>query len=331
MACFDNIIALKELCTEQTPSSGVYLNDVGVDLNLVNSVITKEYASPDEFVAAKINSALTEVKNEIYTAFSKGIVTKTVVDNSRVGYTQPNLQVVTGGDYRGVYFQVYNNANYFEVEIASVDLHVNFTGTVAILVYDLDQNKLLDTFNVSAVAGEIVTSYQHLKYLSSKKVLNLWIGYDATGIDSYKTVTHSGQCCGNYCLNNGYIRAKGTSLTGSFIASNLTTLQDTAGISLTYSLTCDSFNWMCSFSNILALPIAYKVASDIYRTAFAITPQSRSNNQTTIQSDLMKENFAWYETKYSDSLPNIIKRISLPSDTVCFSCNPPVRNRVILP
>ena len=330
MACFDQIIGLKELCTGYTPSSGIYLNDIGVSLDLVNSVITKEYTGPSDFVASKIDHAINEVKNEVYGYFAKDIKTRSVIDNGRIGYVNPNMTVVTGGGNRGIELSVYNNANYFSLEIAGIELFTDFTGTIPVKIYDVDQALLLDTVNVTSVAGEISSAFPHLKYQSNRKYLNLWIGYNATGINSYKTTTHKGQCCGVYHLTNSYVRAKGATAT-SYIESGLTQITDTAGMSINYSLVCDPYGWMCNFAQLLSLPIAYKVAADIYRTALMVTPGVRSNNSTTVNSEMMKANFEWHEMQYREKLNNILKRVYLPTDSICFQCEQPSSNAIILP
>lgn len=330
MACFDNIVALKELCTSVTPVSGVYLNDVGVDLNLVSSVITKSDGTVQEFVDAKINFAIEQVKTEVYSKFSNRIVARTLVDNARVGYTSPNMVSVTGGGNRGVFFQVYNNANYFQLEIAGIDLQTNFTGTIPVFIYDLDQAKLLETVNITSVAGEISQAFPHLTFTSNKKYLNLWIGYDATGINSYKTTTTRNPCCGVVCNRTEYVKVTGTTAT-SFIESGLTNISDTAGISITYSLACDPYGWICTQARLLALPIAYKVAAEIYRQAILQTPQTRSNNATTVNTELLDRNYSFYVGKYEETMKAILSNMSLPNDSICFECRKPVRNTVILP
>lgn len=330
MACFDNLVALKELCTSVTPVSGIYLNDVSVDLNLVSSVITKSDGTNQEFIDAKINLAIEQIRNEVYSQFSNKIKATSLTDNARVGYTLPNMVTVAGGGYRGITFEIPNNANFFQLELASLDLHVNFTGTVNVLVYDLDQNLLLETIPVEAVAGQIITVYPHKVFKSNKKCLNLWIGYLSTGISSYKTVTHKGQCCGNYCLNTRYTKARGTVAT-SFIESGQTGIQDTAGISFTYSISCDPYGWICSYARLFSLPIAYKVASDVYRQGVLQTPQTRSNNSTTVNAELMERNYNFYESKYQESMKRVLSGIKLPCDNVCFECKSLARTTLTLP
>lgn len=328
--CFNQIIGLKELCTGWTPTSGIYLNDIGVNLDLVNSVITKEYTGPTDFIESKISHAINEVKSEVYGYFAKDIKAKTVIDNSRIGYVNPNMVSVTGGGNRGVWVQVYNQANYFDFELAGLELFTNHTGTIPVKVYDLDQALLLDTINVDCTAGEIAVVYPHKIYHSEKKQLNLWIGYDATGINSYKTTTTKGQCCGVYHMKNSYVVAKGATAT-SYIESGLTAIADTAGISINYSLVCDQYGWMCNFARLLALPIAHKVCADICRSAFSVVPGVRTNTSTTVNSEVMKFNWEFYERNYREKLNNILQRIYLPTDSACFSCNSPSKHAVILP
>jgi hypothetical protein len=332
MACFDNLIALKELCQGVTPVSGIYFNDIGVDLTLIESILTKEYSGSEAYIQAKQAIALKQIQLEVAAHFGPAIKTRTIIDNARVGYTYPNLVSVAGAaNHRGLSFSVYNQANYLNLEIASIDLHVDVTASVDVLIYDTDQSKLLATIPVDGVAGQIVTVYPHTLLTSGKKYLNLFIGYDSTGINSYKTATHKGQCCGVYSLTNSYVKAQGVSVTGLFTDENFTALQDTAGVSVTYSLSCDSTSWMCAFAQLLALPLAYKTAAEVYRSALHIAPISRANSTTTVNQEIMNANWAWHEGKYREAMDSILRRMHLPKDSICFECDSYVRHQVILP
>lgn len=331
-ACFDNIVSLREYCTEETSVSDIYLNDIGLNKDQIEQLITGDYATVKSLVENTISMSIKEITAEIYGHFSNRIQTASAIESGIVGVPpSSSYTTVTGGDYRGIYLSLKNGANYLNFELAAVSLFLDHSGVVNVLVYDLDQNKLLETIPVTAVAGQIVEVYPNSIYESGMKSLNLWIGYDATAIDSYKTLTRSSVCCGNYGRKTTYLQANGTSLTGDFITANLEYLQDTAGVGVRYSIWCDSYAWMCTYARLLALPIAYKTASELYRRGLMVSPNTRTNNSTTTNTDLLTANFNWHESKYRESMDRILKNIHLPSTSVCFQCKSPVTNAIILP
>jgi len=216
-------------------------------------------------------------------------------------------------------------------QVASLGLHVDFSGDVDVLVYDLNTNTLLDTITITAVAGQVVTVYPQKVYSSHYKNLNLWIGYDSTGIDSYKTVTRSTVCCGNFGRKTEYLASSGQSVTGDFISSNLTSLTTTSGISVNYSIWCDSEAWLCSYARLIATPVAHKVCAEIYRRGKMISPLTRTNNSTTTNADLMKENMEWHDYKYTEGMNLLMSTVHLPNNNACFVCDSRVNHKIILP
>lgn len=320
MGCFDNIVGLKELCTETTPKSGLYLNHIGVSLSLIEDVITKDYAGPSEYVAGKMDYAISAIKQELSVLAGDKIKTRTVINDGRIGYPMPNKQLVAGANnFRGIPITIPSNAYYFIFQLAKIELFLNFTGTVTVNVYDLDQAKIIGTVDIDTVAGEISTGYTDIAIASSARDMNLFIAYDSTGISSYKTVTHKGQCCGNTTYRSAHITARGGYAT-TFLKSGITAIQDTAGMSIGYSLSCDPEGWMCNFSRQLAPAIAHKAASEIYRCAVMVSPTMRTNNSSTINAGSMQSNYEYHDAKYREALSEILKNVSLPCGSVCYEC-----------
>jgi len=337
MACFDNIIALKELCTETEPTSGIYLNDVGITKAFIESVITSDYGTPSvsevtDFVTSKTNQAIRIIKNAIHGRFGNKINSSTLISDHRLGYTQDNMVAVAGGSWKGIQLSLNNSTNHVNASISSLSLQVNFSGNVDILIYDLFQDKLLYTLPVTAVSGEIVTIYPHKVIESYGRPLNLFIGYDATGITSVQTYIRDGQCCGISSCTTSYMTAKGvTNSSGTFTNENMSQINHTAGLSVTYSLNCDSFSWMCDYAQVLALPIAYKTASEMYLHAIQNGLNQRSSNNTNLNVDQLKETQGFYELQFREQLDSVLQNMNLPKESVCFQCKTPARTAVVLP
>lgn len=337
MACFDDVVALKELCSETVPFSGIYLNDVGITKKFIESVNTSDYQIQGEdavqnFVTSKTNQAIRVIKNAIFGRYGNRINATSLITDHRLGFTQDNMVTVAGGNHRGIQITLRNTANHVNLNLSSVSLQVNVTGTVNILIYDLLQNKLLYTLPVSAVSGQIVTIYPHTVIESYGRPLNLFIGYNAAGVDSVQTYIRDGQCCGISSCTTSFMSAKGvTNSSGTFTNENMTQINNTAGLSLTYSLVCDPYSWMCDYAMVLALPIAYKTASEIYLHGIQNGLNERSSNNVNLNMEQMKETQEKYEFMYREQLDSVLHNMNLPSESICFQCKSPARTAVVLP
>lgn len=331
MGCFDNIVSLREYCTPQSPTSDIYLNDIGLSKTAIEDIITGDYTTVQSLVDQMITTSIREVISSINIHFSSRIKTHSAIESGVIGVPDGSNDIIAGGGYRGLNCYLYNGNSYLNFELSSLSLHLDYSGSVDVLIYDLNQNVLLDTIPITAVAGQTVEIYPHKKYTSAYNRLNLWIGYDSDGIDSYSTLTRSSVCCGNYGRKSEYVQANGTSVTGDFISANQTNLTQTSGIGIKYSVWCDTEAWLCAYSRMLSTPIAHKVASEIYRRGLMVSPMTRTNNSTTTNSDLMTANFNWHETKYREAMSAILPSIHLPNDNACFVCQSYASNVIILP
>jgi len=329
MACFDNILALKETCTSDT-TSGYYLNDFGVNKKEIEAIITSEYDNVQNFVDEKIRFNVDIITNDVVNHFRQ-VRAKTLVQSHRVGIFNKNKVVTAGGDNRGIHLNVCNTDNFLDVYISEISLLTDFTGTIPVNVYDLTQGKLLDTISVASTAGEVSTAFAHKTYKTSKQGIDLFLAYDTTGINSYKTTIRSGICCGNYTCSNSYVTSKGAKVVSTFTNENLVNLPDTAGLSVLYSVNCDNKGWLCTYLKQIALAVGYKVCSDIMRMGATVSPTTRTNNSTTLNKDNLMERFDWYELKYRETMTNILGNIFLPTDNVCFTCSSPVKHGSAIP
>lgn len=332
MACFDNVVSLKELCETPDTFSGIYLNDIGVTRQFIEDIITSDSTHITDFLSGKITHALRVVQSAVHAHMGGRINANTLITSHRLGWPLNNTPTSAGGDWKGIQLTLNNYSNFVSLELSQLSLQVNTTGTVPVRVYDLYQNVLLDTINVSAVSGQVVTVYPHKVYQSEGRPLNLFVGYNATGITSVTTTIRQNQCCGIVACTNEYLQAKGvTNTTGHFIDEDCTGIAHTGGVSLVYSLSCDTYSWMCGYARALALPIAYKVASEMYLHGILNAVNSRSSNTVNLNVEQMNQAQAFYEAQYNQLLNNVLHNMVIPSDNACFNCNAPVRSAVIMP
>lgn len=336
--CFEHLIALRGACSDEESLYSIWVNDLGIDMNFISQVITKDYTDPADFFNRKKNFAIKTVANQIHNFLKPKYKASTVIQNFRVGHFQENLKLIAGtGTLKGIELDLCQSNSYLDVFINEIALQINSTGSVDVLVYDLTQNKLLDTITVDVqVADEITRVFVNKVYKSDKKRINLFIGYDSTGISSNTTRLKKDcvNCSGNYYkeITNPYekIRAAQIAQSDPKIKENLDYLNETGGLSVVHSLSCNHENWLCSISNQMAFPVLYKTAYLIYDHAQTSRDQ-RVNTSVTLNAEMVQERLDKMDFYYSESMNNLLQNIKPPQDEICFACKDNVRMVVQMP
>jgi hypothetical protein len=324
MGCFDDLISIKGNCTDVTPTSGFYLDDIDLYRGEVEKFIQEPYNDVDSFVADKISFATKTVARTIHSQYEQNYLSRTILNGERIGFPTDNLQLKTGSNnLRGIEIELCNYDSFVDFYLSDLSLFIDTSGAVNVFVYDLIQNKLLDTIPVTAVAGNITTVYPHKRYHSDRKRLHLFIGYNSTGINSYYTTVQNGSCysCKNQNKINNWLSVNGADVpvASTKIESNLTSVDHTSGILLNYSLECNHEDWLCTNARSLAMPILFRTAADIM--SYAIMTTERFNSRTNIDVNELKAKRDYYEANYKSHLESIASRMLLPSDRICFICN----------
>lgn len=337
MGCFDNIVTVQGTCNDEVSESGITLLDIGISLNELNDYITSDYPNGQALGDSKISFARKLIVNEIYKHFQDKFIAKSVIDGQVVGYQSDNMSVISGtaNTLKGVEIKTCTEDSYTSFYISSISLFTDYTGDVDVFVYDLKQNKLLDTIVIACVAGQISKTFINKTYNSGRLDMDIIICYDTTAINSYKTYPKLNGCTdcnssGTSYLNK-YLKAGGINILSASdkINENLSYQTDTAGISLTYSLNCDYENWLCTIKHLIALPLAYKAAELIME--YALHSSDRVNSRKILDTETIEARRQHYATKYYESKNSIIKNMTLPTDSKCFKCRQPLRTATILP
>lgn len=333
MSCFDNFISIKGRCDNASPTSGLWLDSIGLTYNQLSDIVQDNYNSVEQFFDEKLFLSTEIIVNQIITHISPSLKTTSIIEGQRLGQYNSNMNLIAGqaGQLKGIYLEVCNDRNFVELFISDLTLFVNQTAQVDLFVYDLFQNKLIDTISVNAIANEQVNVIVNKKYYSDRKTLNLFIGYDSTNTSSYQSTltTSCGSCQMKVCLNS-YLSAQGgkMAIANSKLLSNFYGASDTAGISFNYNINCNHRAWLCSIINVLSLPILYKLASEIYHYA---TITHRSNDTTLVNAKKMKQQYDDMEFRYREAIDNVLKTMRLPTDSECFHCKEFTRHAIILP
>jgi hypothetical protein len=159
MACFDNLISIRELCDVITPQT-YYLNQIGINAKEITDLVTSDYAGIQGFIDEKAAFAVRQVQADIYNHLSPVFKASSILAGSRIGHEADAKTLVTQSGMVGVEVKLYNPASFVDFVVSDVSLFTDYTGDIDVLVYDLKQGLLLDTVTVAAVVGQIVTSYE---------------------------------------------------------------------------------------------------------------------------------------------------------------------------
>lgn len=338
LECFEDIIGLKGGCETPVSNSGLWIDDIGIDLAELDSIINKSQIDSVDFFEKKRDFSIKQIINNIHTHYSDKYKSNTVLRSGRIGYGKENLEaVVAAPTLKGIELELCNQDSFVDVFISSISLQVNFVGTVNILVYDLFQNKLIDTIPITTtVSGQIATVYPNKTYKSVRKELDIIFVYDATNFSSVKTTVTQGGCksCGDggSMVNlNQYLSTRSITILAadSKIESNLLASPDTGGLSLMYAIHCNYEEWICTISSLAALPILFKTGAEIMD--FAYHNSKRLNTTTTIDYDNLLKRRDEYNLRFQDSIQNLLQNIKLPNDEKCFECRRKSKNVIILP
>jgi hypothetical protein len=335
MSCFDNYIGIKGVCDDAVPSSGYYLNDIGLSLSEIANYHNKEDGSVEDFVNDKINFSIKLIKQNIFTQLQNKIKAKSVLENQVIGITEDNKVLKNGiaSTLKGIQLELVNSNGYTSIFVNQIALFTDYTGDVSVLVYDLLQNKLIDTLTVSCVADEISILNLQKLYSNGGKKQQLAFLYDSATINNYATTISEKPCTScnqKWTYKNRYLNANGVNIASSSskTMSNLTNVSDTGGLQINYSMQCDYENWFCGIKNLMAIPILYKAGEEIIN--HGINNYQRINNKN-IHLELLNSRRTEYEAKYNEAFSNLLKNMIIPKDDDCFHCNKQLINRIVLP
>lgn len=337
MGCFDNLIGIRAKCGDaDTATSGLWIEDLhGISVNAANSTITPDYETGLSLIEEKISFAAKVIAEEVYQNIQGKISAVSLLENDTIGYYKDNLPVLDAeaGYLRGFRFKI-ENSPYAEAFISAIRFQPQVAGTYAIKVIDLITGIELDSKNITTTANnEVAEVYLNKSYSMYKGRLNLFFGVAST-VATYKTGLHStskycSSCGGWPSYRNRGVEVRGAkiSTSGTYIESNLSSLNHTSGLSIDYSVGCSMTSFLCSIANRLAYPILYKTGELL---CAEMMYSRRLNSVISLYGKETAELRAEFENEYLRSINALLGNMKLPND-VCFRCNPKIRTVTQVP
>ena len=274
----------------------------------------------------------------------------TVIEGKRVGQlvsNYSNVQTAAGaGRYTGIRLKIDpQSLSFLNFYLADINLAVDAANVnVPILIFDMSTLKLIETFTY-ATGG--LDQFLGKTFASARRKLDIAIVYEST-FDSAKMVTKKGHCfdCGGGVREAHicpFVDAIGIDLTtnGTDVLSSITS-KYTAGMSINYNVNCDRQGWLCSIGGLMALPLAYATAVEIYNYALTASPNQRVNTTVTVNrgqkpfatADAVEGIVAARDiaaTRYNDELGAMLQNMRMPDDSHCWDCRRNMKYVTALP
>jgi len=329
--CFDQLIGLRN--TEHDYTNAIYwLDDVGITLDNIEDIHDQNYSTGEEMFNERKRFAAQLVAQEVNTYFTKYQTKTPLATNQKAGFEQPTRRIVpaTAGKKRGIYIDFCQSAAFVDVYVSAVSLILNHDEAVDVEIYDVQQNKLLHTVEVTPVPNERVTVRIDKTFAAGKE--NLQLAFLVTGdYDTVSTFVDSKGCanCGIMKCTSRYFVANAVTINDGDAVSrlNLKNTNETGGLSVEYSVQCSTAAWLCGQANVIALPMLYKLAAEISHQAYHFS--TRMNDATTIDADTWNARIQHYETKYSEAMSRAMNAIRIPKDD-CWKCTDKIRTVTML-
>lgn len=316
MDCLDGLIGIRG-CEVDTPDSIYFINDLpNLSIKDVDAAINTEAQSAIAEMRKKITLAGDLIAARVQTLLQPRYKGGSVIENGVLGFVKENQQLIevqTGKIGKHIEIQ---EGDYLEFFLSRIGIHTSVTGNVDVYVYDLIQNKLLDTLTIAAVAGEVSYLDVYKKYKSNGQKVSLFICYDYQA--GYQTTLSKNNCtsCTGQVYNNPYIRVANRAINSStFIKDNLVSGEDS--LVLNYSVNCTFEPFLCNMKHLLALPIWYK-AGELLVTEMKYS--KRNNSYINIYGAEHSELITAYSTAAETEINNVLQNMRLPSN-VCYQCN----------
>jgi hypothetical protein len=113
-------------------------------------------------------------------------------------------------------------------------------------------------------------------------------------------------------------------------------------MSMVYNVNCDREAWLCSIGGLMAMPLAYATAVEIFNYGLQISPNQRVN--TSVSVNIGSKPFATADandgmiaardvaaTRYNEELAAMLQNMRLPDDNNCFDCRKNMKYVTALP
>jgi len=331
--CYDNVIGIKGYCSDVTPSSGLWLNDLtGLDLISLDHGANAEQQTAITLVLSKIESAFNLMKAESQNIMSSRWHFQTSASDSVIGFFPESVSPIAAAPvFRGIAAR-FGQVDYFSLGLTAITFLLPETvANIPVFVVDLRTGVTVDTIACSSVANVPTRTNVAKKYITSGQMLNYAFLFDTTTIQTYNTTLYPTASCGS-CKNgyyeNGSIleRAIKIPTASAKVEANISSDGFAGGMSVQYQLACSFDSLLCAHMPQLGYALLYKTGSLLMQE---LKYSKRLNGIIFTNRESFSELEVYYQQKYEEYLNTYWNRANLSSG--CIICNKSIKQVVRIP
>ena len=334
--CWSNLIGIKSGCDDGTPESNYYIEDLPeIGDKLAAAVMKEDDESISTFLRGRINFAKKKLIDKIRSKIAPNMQVLSSLDTDTIGVYRKNqdIEPAIAGKYWGIRVR-YNTYPYLKFNLHRIGILLDANTTANVKIFNVLTGKQEGTdIQITAIANEVTYVEVNQEYYSQGQELDLFIAVDSATGNAYKADLHRnflfGSCgrCDGYSTRFTRFTAVESDNPGTPIESNLKGINHTGGLTLDYATSCSVESYICNQGANLALPLLYASGIEILREAMY---SSNINSVVNIQANINKALRKELEDQFDESLSNYLENWVPPND-ICFSCDPRVGLKVVLP
>lgn len=325
--CFEKLLGLKS-CSQDEPVTGLFIDELGISTTFLGQLYTDQYSTGVDLFIEKRAFAWRKLSSDVLTRLSPSMKADTIVEGRRIGQVLTNASnedLSLGiGRYGGIRVVIEpNNLSFLSFYLSDLSIQLSdATLNTNVYVFDMTSLKLIDTINYQTGG---VDQFIGKVFNAKRRKLDLAFVYESLE-DTIKIVSKKGSCfdCGgsvraaHICP---FVDAIGIELTtdGLNVLSSINK-KYTQGMSFNYNVNCDRANWLCSVGGLMALPLAYATAVEIYDYALMVSPMQRVNTTIDLHIESIQQAREIAAVRYSEELNAVLGNMRLPEDSHCFDC-----------
>lgn len=338
LSCLETLVGLRGACPADDPAA-VYVDQLGVTELELRDYITASVPDVAAAFAEARRTAVQVIALRVQEKARRLYRPATLVDQVRAGYLTevPTYEATLAGRLGGYVLEVDRPESYLELLIPSVGVQVDHTGTVAVLLIDLDQATVLDQITVDTVAGQYHEGHPHWRITAPRRRRRIMVAIDREPYPAIRATAGPARGGCSSCSGTTYRPWPGLSVRSGTVPTvgpwTYTQFQPTsvaAGLTVLASVTCDHEGWLCGWSRALALPLAYATCRELYDRALRATYAERLTARTA-DPERLKTIRDEFDALAAGALGTVVDGAVPPLDGTCFFCDRPLRTVTMLP
>lgn len=327
--CYNNLVGLKG-CTEDTPTSGMYVNTLpGISTELAQNIIDSDSNSYSELWSDVIANSFSRIRQDVLNSMPKlthgaASFNRVFFNTERIEQKYPKELIAKDSVYRGKYIEC-EESYYSTIHIRSIQIWSANQVGADIVIFDMITGEELYNEHKQINAGINTISLNQTFNLSFNE-LRLFVGVDCTNMDTYKTENQSefeslslhldcGECSSWGDLNGFSVQNTEIDVSDDKHKGNLDYTSG-KGVQVLAQVGCSIDSYLCDNADLFKDSWRYLLGSELLRYKLASPNLSYFAQYNLEQTKLIADSY--YED-YRTTLETAL--MHAPKDGWCFGCD----------